>query len=46
MKIAATWFRFTKFNGSSTNIFGVGPGTPTTSARDLDDLLITASVAF
>ena len=46
MKIAATWFRFTKFNGSSMNIFGAPPGAPLTNARDLNEFLISASVAF
>lgn len=48
LKIAATWFRFTRFNGVSNNIFGVPPGSgiPVTNARDLDQFSISASVAF
>lgn len=46
MKIAATWFRFTKYNGSSTNIFGVGPGTPVTDAGDLNAFSLSVSFAF
>ena len=48
MKLAATWFRFTKYNGASLNIFGVEPdsGAPVTNARDLDAFLLSASVAF
>jgi hypothetical protein len=48
LKIAATWFRFTRFNGAATNIFGVAPGSgiPVTNARDLDQFSISASVAF
>lgn len=48
LKLAATWFRFNKFNGSSTNVFGVDPasGAVVTDARDLDAFLVSASVAF
>jgi hypothetical protein len=46
LKIAATWFRFTKFNGSNTNIFGALAGSPMTNAGDLDAFSISASVAF
>ncbi|MBE1161913.1 cytochrome C [Dyella acidiphila] len=48
LKLAATWFRFNKFNGSSTNIFGVDPasGAVVTDAKDLDAFLVSASVAF
>jgi hypothetical protein len=46
LKIAATWFRFTRFNGVSDNIFGAPPGTPATNARDLDQFSISASLAF
>lgn len=48
LKIAATWFRFNKFNGASDNIFGVPPGSPipVTNARDLDAFSVSASVAF
>lgn len=46
LKIAATWFRFSKFNGSKTNIFGAPPGSPATNADDLDAFSISASVAL
>jgi hypothetical protein len=46
LKLAASWFHFSRFNGSSTNIFGVGPGLPVTNARDLNAFSLTASVAF
>jgi hypothetical protein len=42
LKIAATWFRFRRFNGSRTNIFGV----PGTNAGDLNAFSLSASVAF
>jgi hypothetical protein len=46
LKIAATWFRFTRFNGVSDNIFGAPPGVPMTQAKDLDAFTLSASVAF
>ena len=46
LRLAATWFRFNKFNGSSTNVFGVPQGAPVTNARDLNAFLLFASVAF
>ena len=46
IKLAASWFRFTKFNGSATNVFGVPFGAPVTNARDLDEFLLSASAAF
>ncbi|GLQ47151.1 cytochrome c [Dyella lipolytica] len=46
LKLAATWFHFSRFNGSSTNIFGVGPGLPVTNAHDLNAFSLTASLAF
>lgn len=42
LKLAANWFRFTRFNGASDNIFGA----PGTNARDFNAFSITASVAF
>ena len=42
LKIAATWFRFRKFNGSRTNVFGA----PGTNAGDLNAFSLSASVAF
>jgi hypothetical protein len=46
LKFTASWFRFTKFNGSATNVFGVPIGAPVTNARDLDEFLLSASAAF
>lgn len=46
MKIAATWFRFTKFNGSSTAVFGTRPGVPVTNAGDLNEFSLSISFAF
>jgi hypothetical protein len=46
LKLAATWFRFTRFNGRSSNIFGAPPGAPATDAADLDAFFVSASVAF
>ena len=46
IKIAATWFRFLKFNGTNTNIFGAPPGFPMTRARDLNAFALTVSAAF
>lgn len=46
LKIAATWFRFTRFNGASSNIFGAPPGALITHAKDLDAFTLSASVAF
>lgn len=46
LKLAATWFRFSRFNGAATNIFGAPPGAPTTRAKDLDAFSLSASVAF
>nr|WP_240732422.1 MULTISPECIES: cytochrome C [Dyella] len=48
LKIAATWFRFSKFNGRSSNIFGVPPGStsPVTNAHDLDQFSLIVSLAF
>lgn len=46
LKLAATWFRFTKFNGVSDNIFNAPPGLPVTNAADLNSFSISASLAF
>jgi hypothetical protein len=46
LKLAATWFRFSRFNGSSMNIFGAPPGFPVTNAHDLNAFSLSASVAF
>ena len=46
LKLSAIWFRFNRFNGAGSNVFGAPPGFPPTSARDLDAFLVTASIAF
>jgi hypothetical protein len=46
MKLAATWFRFTRFNGATNNIFGAPFGAPTTKPGDLNAFSVSASVAF
>jgi hypothetical protein len=46
LKLAANWFRFTRFNGRSSNVFGAPPGAPATDAADLDTFFVSASVAF
>ena len=46
LKLAATWFRFTRFNGVTNNIFGVPFGAAQTKPGDLNAFSVTASVAF
>ena len=46
LKLAASWFRFTRFNGRSSNIFGAPPGAPVTDASDLNAFFVSASVMF
>jgi hypothetical protein len=46
LKLAATWFRFTRFNGVTQNIFGAPVGAATTRPADLNAFSISASVAF
>ncbi len=46
LRIAATWFRFTRFNGVTDNIFGAPFGAPTTKPADLNAFSVSASVAF
>ena len=46
LKLAASWFRFTRFNGRRSNIFGAPPGAPATDASDLDAFFVSASVMF
>jgi hypothetical protein len=46
LRIYATWFRFSRFNGASTNIFGAPPGAPVTNARDLGAFTLSVSAAF
>jgi hypothetical protein len=46
LKIAATWFRFTRFNGATNNIFGAPLGASTTSPADLNAFVVSASLAL
>jgi hypothetical protein len=46
LKIAATWFRFTRFNGVTENIFGVPIDVAPTRPGDLNAFTLSASVAF
>jgi len=46
LRLAVEWFRFNKFNGSSTNVFGVPANGTGTNAKDLNAFLLFASVAF
>lgn len=46
LKLAVSWFRFTRFNGRRSNIFGAPPGVPGTDASDLDAFFVSASVMF
>jgi hypothetical protein len=46
LKLAVSWFRFTRFNGRSSNIFNAPPGAPTTRASDLNAFFVSASVMF
>ncbi|BDU19112.1 cytochrome c [Dyella sp. GSA-30] len=46
LKLSATWFRFTKFNGVTNNIFGVPFGAVQTKPGDLNAFSVSASVAF
>ncbi|HEY4294058.1 cytochrome C [Luteibacter sp.] len=46
LKIAATWFRFSRFAGREDDIFFAPPGTQTTDAHDLNAFSLSASIAF
>jgi hypothetical protein len=46
LKLAATWFRVTRFNGRENNIFGTPPGVRPTNAGDLNAFSLSASLAF
>lgn len=46
LKLAATWFRVTRFNGRSSNVFGAPPGVRGTDASDLNNFSLSASIAF
>ena len=48
MRLSAGWFKFSKFNGSETDIFGsnFGSGAPLTNAKDLNQFTIALRTAF
>jgi hypothetical protein len=46
LKLAATWFRLTRYNGVMNNIFDVPPGALNTRPGDLNSFSVTASLAF
>jgi len=46
LKLSATWFRFTKFNGATSNIFAAPVGAPKTNPGDFNAFSVAASVAF
>lgn len=46
LKLAASWYRFTRFNGATNNIFGVPFGAAQTKPGDLNAFSVYASVAF
>jgi len=46
LKLAATWFRFSRFNDVTENIFGVPMGVAPTRPGDLNAFSVSASVAF
>jgi len=46
LKLAATWFRFTRFNGVASNITGAPEGAPVTDAKDFNAFTLGASLAF
>jgi len=46
LKLSATWFRFTRFNGATDNIFGVPLGVAPTKPGDLNAFLVSAALAF
>jgi len=46
LKLAANWFRFTRFNGRGDDIFFAPPGARPTHAGDLNAFFVTASLAF
>jgi hypothetical protein len=46
LKLAATWYRITKFDGRGHNVFGAPPGAQPTNAGDLNAFSLSASLAF
>ncbi|KJV36821.1 hypothetical protein [Luteibacter yeojuensis] len=46
LKLAATWFRFTRFNGRGSNVFGAPPGVKGVDPGDFNAFSISASLAF
>ncbi|MCF5950996.1 cytochrome C, partial [Xanthomonas perforans] len=43
LRVSAGWFRFDKFNGSTSNVFR---GPPITNPRDLDSFTLSVNLAF
>ncbi|WP_372383364.1 cytochrome C [Xanthomonas sp. NCPPB 1068] len=43
LRVSAGWFRFDKFNGSTSNVFR---GPPITNPRDLDSFSLSVNLAF
>lgn len=48
LRFSASWFRFSKFNGSSTDIFGssFGSGAPMMDAKDLNTFSLAVRTMF
>ncbi|MET0617253.1 MAG: cytochrome C [Luteibacter sp.] len=46
LKLAATWFRFTRINGRATNINNAPPGVRPVNAADNNAFAVSASLAF
>ncbi len=46
VRLSASWFRFSKFNGSRTDVFGSAFGAPLVDAKDLDSFTLAARFAF
>jgi hypothetical protein len=48
VRLSAGWFKFSKFNGSATDIFGTnaGSGAPLTNAKDLNQFSLSLRTAF
>ncbi|KAB7769396.1 hypothetical protein [Xanthomonas maliensis] len=44
LRLSAGWFRFDKFNGATSNVFG--GGNPITNPRDLDSFSLSVNLAF
>jgi hypothetical protein len=46
LKLAATWYRYTRFNGRGDDIFFAPPGTKPFNSGDLNAFFVSASLAF